>query len=137
MTTRCVQCGKLFDDDELVSTPVGTKCEACNRVTETPPRLLTPSVVAGLIAGVVPFFAHYVQSQTRAVNGVEQIGYYYDYVGLVGGAITLICGVLSRRTARATPGRQSLRMLVGAALMALGAFHVFRGMGMLRALGIP
>lgn len=137
MTTKCVQCGKRFDDDELASTPDGLKCEACKGVTEIAPRLVTPPVIVGLIAGALPFFMHYVQSETRTVNGVEQLGYYYDYVGLAGGAITLISGVLTRRTARSTPGRQGLRMLIGAALMALGAFHVFRGMGMLRALGIP
>jgi hypothetical protein len=137
MTTKCMQCGKYFDDPELVATPDGPKCEACNAITETPPRFVSPSVVAGLVAGVVPFFAHYVHSETHTVNGVEQLGAYYDYVGIVGGAIALLCGVLARRTARATRDHQGLRMLVGALLMALGVYQVFHGMGMLRALGIP
>jgi len=133
MDASCSSCGKavsggdvLYTEDARVVCPT---CFAKADVVATQQRASggTGSLVAGAIAGVVPFMIHVTSSSVVTHNGEIVESSYRDWVAIGGGAIALVCGAIAVVAARAAGGGS--RLALGALVVLLGAYQVVRGFG--------
>ena len=93
---------------------------------------LSRGEVAGLLAGIIPFFASCSSQSTRTVNGRVVESSYFDLVAVVGGTIAALMAVwVLTQLDTTAPEDKVKRLGVFVVMLALGAFQVLRGFGMI------
>ncbi len=82
-----------------------------------------------LVAAALPFFISYTKSSSATVNGVVTESSFIDYAAVGGGAAALVLGVLGVALAAKGGDLKGKAMKFSAAAVALGAFQLIRGFG--------
>ncbi len=93
-------------------------------------------LVIGIVAGLVPFvFSVSGVATVTDPGGRGQSCTYTDFIALLGGVIAVLTAgatIVTRRGSWATGLISTpLRCGLGAVILALGAFHVLRGLGII------
>lgn len=94
-------------------------------------QVLSPMAFSALAASAAGFILRLTYSTYRTENGVQVECDYRDFAPLMAGPVAIVLGVLTMASS-SRPGRERSRELaVGALCVALGAFHLARGLGVL------
>lgn len=94
-------------------------------------RIPGPSEIVGFIAVGLPFVLSTASSSSSTVNGEVVSFVYRDWTAVGGGAVALVCGVLSLLLLRRRTTHKPARIAIAVGLLALGGFHVARGFGVM------
>lgn len=84
-------------------------------------------VTIGVVAGLVPLGIQTSSSSAVFENGRVVSSTYRDWLAIGGGAVALGCGLLA--AVLAVKAKQTQRIAIGLAVLALGAFQIARGLG--------
>jgi hypothetical protein len=100
------------------------------------------SEIIACIAGGAPFFLSFTSdsSVTTTLTGPDgtvlatnDVGHHFDFIAVPGGAIVIVAALFGLGMISRTVDRQKkARLVLNLALVALGAFHLLRGIGVLR-----
>jgi hypothetical protein len=97
---------------------------------DTPRAWLGPGIIA-LVSAAIPFRSSFVISSTFNLDGHVTEIVTRDFVALAGGGVGLLAGGLSVALALKAGETRGNAMTAGALAIALGAYHLLRGYGML------
>jgi hypothetical protein len=92
---------------------------------------LTPLAIAGLAVSAAGFILNLSYSSYQTVNGVQTDCDYHNFGPLLVGPVALVLGVLTLVRARRPGQKPSRELAAGVAVVALGALHLLRGVGVL------
>ena len=88
----------------------------------------------GFAGAGAPMVFHYSNSSSTSLNGVVTSTTFVDYVALGGGALAVLCGLVSfLLLPKTAPTKKSLRRWIAIGLVCVGAFQLVRGFGLLGA----
>lgn len=94
-------------------------------------RVPGPSEIVGFCAAGLPFLLSTATSSSSTVNGEVVAFVYRDWTAVGGGAVALVCGVISLLLLRRRTTNKPVRIAIAVGLLALGGFHVARGFGVM------
>ncbi len=93
---------------------------------------LSRNELVGLLAGIAPFFVSCSSSSTSTVNGRVVESSYFDLFAVVGGAIAVLVALsMLGQLGVTAPEDKAKRSGVFVLMIALGAFQILRGFGVI------
>lgn len=88
--------------------------------------------VLGVLGAIAPFVVTVSSLKTETANGVVTKYVFRDWVAVGGGAVAILCAIaVAARWKGTLASKKPLRAAIAAVALALGAFHLLRGFGII------